>query len=395
MRCVGVTGQRRDHMFKIKKGMNLPIAGSPALEIDDSKMVRSVAILGDDYPGMKPTMRVAVGETVTQGQILFSDKKTAGVVYTSPVAGTIASINRGAKRAFISIVIDIAGDDAETFQSHDAAALASLDRQAVVSQMLQSGAWTALRTRPFSRVPAPESTPNSIFVTAMDSNPLAADPKPIIAAREAEFSAGLTVLGRLTDGAVHLCQDGSSALQASDQAGVTSHVFEGPHPAGLPGTHIHFIDPVSPSKTVWFIGYQDVIALGHLFLQGSVLSERIVALGGPGVSAPRLLRTVAGASLDELTAGELVEGEQRVISGSVLAGHMARGQKAYLGRYHNQVSVIPEDRERKLFGYLSPGIQHPLGVPCVFVQMDWRKIRFLYDNDQWQHAGHGAHWHLR
>ena len=146
-------------------------------------------------------MRVAVGETVTQGQILFSDKKTAGVVYTSPVAGTIASINRGAKRAFISIVIDIAGDDAETFQSHDAAALASLDRQAVVSQMLQSGAWTALRTRPFSRVPAPESTPNSIFVTAMDSNPLAADPKPIIAAREAEFSAGLTVLGRLTDGA--------------------------------------------------------------------------------------------------------------------------------------------------------------------------------------------------
>ena len=120
--------------------MNLPIAGSPAQEIDDSKTVRSVAILGDDYPGMKPTMTVSVGETVTQGQILFSDKKTAGVVFTSPVAGTIASINRGAKRAFISIVIDVAGDEAETFQSYDAAALATLDRQTVVSQMLQSGA---------------------------------------------------------------------------------------------------------------------------------------------------------------------------------------------------------------------------------------------------------------
>ena len=270
--CVGVNGQRRDHMFKIKKGLNLPIAGSPAQQIDDSKTVRSVAILGDDYPGMKPTMAVAEGESVAQGQILFSDKKTAGVVFTSPVAGTVASINRGAKRAFISVVIDVAGDEAESFQSYEAAALTTLDRQTVISQMLQSGAWTALRTRPFSRIPAPESTPNSIFVTAMDSNPLAADPKPIIAAREAEFSAGLTVLGRLTDGAVHLCQDGSAALKASDQAGISNHVFEGPHPAGLPGTHIHFIDPVSPSRTVWFIGYQDVIALGHLFLQGSVLS---------------------------------------------------------------------------------------------------------------------------
>ena len=103
---------------------------------------------------------------------------------------------------------------------------------------------------------------------------------------------------------------------------------------------------------------------------------------------------VVGASLDELTAGELAEGEQRVISGSVLAGHMSRGQKAYLGRYHNQVSVIPEDRERKLFGYLAPG-SASTGIPCVFVQVDWRKIRFLYDNDQWQYAGHGADWHLR
>ena len=342
-------------MFKIKKGLNLPIAGSPVQQIDDSKTVRRVAILGDDYPGMKPTMAVAEGEAVKQGQILFSDKKTAGVVFTSPVSGTVASINRGAKRAFISVVIDVTGDEAESFQSYDATVLPTLDRQTVVSQMLQSGAWTALRTRPFSRIPGPESSPHSIFVTAMDSNPLAGDPKPIIAAREAEFSAGLTVLGRLTDGAVHLCQDGSAALKASDQAGVNNHVFEGPHPAGLPGTHIHFIDPVSPSKTVWFIGYQDVIALGHLFLQGTVLSERIVALGGPGVTTPRLLRTVVGASLEELTAGELVEGEQRVISGSVLAGHLSRGQKAYLGRYHAQVSVIPEDRERKLFGYLAPG----------------------------------------
>ena len=346
-------------MFKIKKGLDLPIAGTPSGDLVDAKTVRSVAVLGEDYPGMKPTMAVAEGDRVKQGQILFSDKKTEGVVFTAPAAGTVSSINRGAKRAFIGLVIDVEsdvdGDQAEAFASYAAKDLTTLERQTVVNQLLQSGAWTALRTRPFSRIPDPQSTPNSVFVTAIDTNPLAADPKPIIAAREAEFAAGLAVLGRLTDGAVHLCQDDSEALAASTQVGVTSHVFAGPHPAGLPGTHIHFVDPVSTNKTVWFIGYQDVIAIGYLFLNGRVLNERVVALGGPGVTTPRLLRTSVGANLDELTAGELTGGEQRVISGSILAGHTARGQHAFLGRYHTQVSVLTEDRERKLFGWLVPG----------------------------------------
>ena len=346
-------------MFKIKKGLDLPIAGTPSGDLVDAKTVRSVAVLGEDYPGMKPTMAVAEGDRVKQGQILFSDKKTEGVVFTAPAAGTVSSINRGAKRAFIGLVIDVEsdvdGDQAEAFASYAAKDLTTLERQTVVNQLLQSGAWTALRTRPFSRIPDPQSTPNSVFVTAIDTNPLAADPKPIIAAREAEFAAGLAVLGRLTDGAVHLCQDDSEALAASTQVGVTSHVFAGPHPAGLPGTHIHFVDPVSTNKTVWFIGYQDVIAIGYLFLNGRVLNERVVALGGPGVTTPRLLRTSVGANLDELTAGELAGGEQRVISGSILAGHTARGQHAFLGRYHTQVSVLTEDRERKLFGWLVPG----------------------------------------
>jgi Na+-transporting NADH:ubiquinone oxidoreductase subunit A len=342
-------------MIKIKKGLDLPIAGTPEQSTVDAKTVRSVAILGDDYPGMKPTMAVAEGDTVKRGQVLFSDKKTEGVVYTAPASGTVASINRGAKRAFISMVIDVGGDETEMFQAHDATTIENLDRGAAVEQLLQSGAWTSLRTRPFSRIPDPTTSPHSIFVTAMDTNPLAADPKRVIAEREEEFASGLTVLTRLTDGEVHLCQGSGDALQASSHPGVTNHVFVGPHPAGLPGTHIHFVDPVSPSKTVWFIGYQDVIAIGHLFLTGTVLCERVVALGGPGVINPRLIRTNIGANLEELSAGELAEGEHRVISGSVLAGRTSRGQETYLGRYHNQVSVIAEDRERKMFGYLAPG----------------------------------------
>jgi Na+-transporting NADH:ubiquinone oxidoreductase subunit A len=190
----------------------------------------------------------------------------------------------------------------------------------------------------------------------MDTNPLAADPAVIIAEYATEFAVGLDLLAKLTEGKVFVCQASGQFLPKGTDPGITVEEFAGPHPAGLPGTHIHFLDPVSSSKTVWYIGYQDVIAVGHLFLTGELQPTRIVALAGPGVSKPRLLRTLAGANLEELTAGELDGATNRVISGSVLSGRWARGPVCYLGRYHNQVSVIPEDRERHFIGYLTPGI---------------------------------------
>jgi len=218
-------------MIKIKKGLDLPISGKPAQVIEEGRGVRSIAVLGDDFPGMKPTMNVVVGDQVRKGQPLFSDKKTEGVVYTSPVAGTVTGVNRGEKRAFISVVVEAAEGGEETFPAYSQEEIESLQRKDVVDQLLTSGNWPALRTRPFSRVPAPNTTPNSIFVTAIDTNPLAADPKVVIAANEAAFSAGLSGLTKLSDGPVHLCQDDSQALAASNNSTVTNHVFSGIHPA--------------------------------------------------------------------------------------------------------------------------------------------------------------------
>jgi Na+-transporting NADH:ubiquinone oxidoreductase subunit A len=344
-------------MIKIKKGLDLPISGAPRQSIEQGNTTRSVAVLGPDYPGMKPTMEVKEGDLVAKGQILFSDKKTPGVNFTAPLAGRVVDINRGAKRVLKGVVIEVAEGEERTFQGFAADQLNALDRQVVVEQLLQSGSWPALRTRPFSRIPDPQTTPNSIFVTAMDSSPLAADPELVIKPRIADFTAGLSVLSTLTKGAVHVCQNAAADLgdYSSAAGSVQSHTFGGVHPAGLPGTHIHFIDPVSTNKTVWFIGYQDVIAFGHLFLTGELDSKRTVAIGGPGATNPRLVETVLGANLTELTAGELAAGEQRIISGSVLSGRGANEGLAYLGRYHVQVSILPEDRERKLIGYLMPG----------------------------------------
>lgn len=342
-------------MIRIRKGLDLPIAGAPVQVVEEARPVRFAAVLGHDYVGMRPTMAVREGDRVKRGGVLFTDKKNEGVCFTAPVAGRISSINRGAKRALLSVVIEVGEDETESFDAMNPDQIAALDRTAIVARLVDTGLWTALRTRPFSKVPARDQVPHSIFVTAMDSNPLAPDVAALINLQAEAFSIGLGVLTKLTEGPVYVCH--AHAAQVPVVAGdrLAVETFAGVHPAGLVGTHIHHLDPVSASKTVWHIGAQDVIAIANTLLQGSLWNERIVALGGPGVQRPRLLRTVLGASLEELTAGELVNAEQRVISGSVFGGREAAGAEAYLGRYHQQVSVLPEDHERRLFGYLSPG----------------------------------------
>ncbi len=252
------------------------------------------------------------------------------------------------------MVIDLEGDEEVTFTSYSPAQLDGLSGEQVRENLQQSGLWTALRTRPFSKVPAVDATPASIFVTAIDTHPLAADPAIIIAEQPEAFEAGLKVLTNLAK--VFLCKAPNASLPGESLAKVQVESFNGPHPAGLAGTHIHFLDPVSASKSVWTIGYQDVIAVGKLFTSGRLSVERVVALAGPVVEQPRLVRARLGANLDELTAGELQPGANRVVSGSLLGGRTAHGAFAYLGRYHQQVSCLREGKEREMLHYMRPGV---------------------------------------
>ncbi|MBK9664277.1 MAG: Na(+)-translocating NADH-quinone reductase subunit A [Gammaproteobacteria bacterium] len=342
-------------MISIRRGLDLPISGAPEQVIHTGPKIRTVAVLGPDYPGLKPGMLVRVGDRVARGQALFIDKRAEGVQFTAPAAGTVAAINRGDKRLLLSVVIDVDGSEEREFARYEPAQLATLGREQVRDNLVDSGLWTALRTRPFSKVPAPSTTPHSIFVTAMDTSPLAADPALVLAAEADSFRQGVQVLAALTDGKVFVVGGAGGATPRVEAPRVVHEEFAGPHPAGLVGTHIHFLDPVHERKTVWSIGYQDVIAIGKLFTTGRLHCERVIALGGPSVERPRLLKTLLGASVEELCAGEIAGGEPRILSGGVLAGRSARGSLAFLGRYHTQVSVLPEGRERLLLGWLSPG----------------------------------------
>ena len=278
-------------------------------------------------------------------------------MFTAPASGTVVAIHRGERRVLQSVVIQIEGDEKREFARFDAADLATLSRDAVQTQLLESGVWTALRTRPYSKTPVPGTVPAAIFVTAIDTNPLSADPQPLILAERKAFDAGLTVLTRLTPGKVHVCQASGGKLGGHPQGQVAFNEFAGPHPAGLVGTHIHFLEPVSLTKQVWHLNYQDVIAIGKLFTTGELCAERIIAIGGPQATQPRLVRTLLGADLTALLAGETKEGENRIISGSVLSGRHATGPMAWLGRFHLQVSVVLEGREKELFGWVLPGAE--------------------------------------
>jgi Na+-transporting NADH:ubiquinone oxidoreductase subunit A len=344
-----------EHMYKITKGLDLPISGAPNQVIETAAAAKTVAVIGPDFHGMKPTMLVKEGDKVKKGQVVFTDKKTEGVNYTSPASGTVAAINRGARRVFQSLVISVEGNESETFAAYSGSELKSLERSKVVDNLVNSGLWTSFRTRPFSKVPEIASVPNSIFVTAIDTNPLAASPEVVLADQAEAFADGLTVLTRLTEGKVFLCKAPGAKIPTTSD--VTVEEFSGVHPAGLAGTHIHFLDPVSDKKTVWSINYQDVVAIGKLFVTGELSVERVIAVAGPQVKKPRLVRTQVGASLDDLLAGELAEGDNRVISGSVLSGRNAFGPFAFLGRYHNQVSVLLEGRERQMMHYLRAGVE--------------------------------------
>ncbi len=341
-------------VFELKQGLNLPISGPPIQDIQSGPVIKRVGLVAADYIGMRPTMLVNVGDRVKLGQPVFADKKTVGVQYTSPGSGRVIAINRGAKRAFESLEIELDGDDQVSFQKFTS--VGDLTRDQVQSQLVASGLWTSFRTRPYSKVPQLETEPHSLFVTAMDTNPLSAEPELIVSANKELFLSGLQVIAKLTRGKTFVCTRPDSRIPGSNIPDVEFEEFQGPHPAGLAGTHIHFLDPVGPNKTVWSIGYQDVIAIGHLFLTGQIMTERVISVAGPPVKKAGLYKSRLGACLDDLIAiGQVNMLAARVVSGSVLCGRRSEPKINYLGRYHNQVSVVEEGTKREFLGWQMPG----------------------------------------
>ncbi|MDC0947849.1 Na(+)-translocating NADH-quinone reductase subunit A [Gammaproteobacteria bacterium] len=354
-------------MKTIRKGLDVPISGAPGNAIDANLAVDHVAVLGVDYHDMRPTMRVAEGENVVAGDPLFEDKKNPGVIFTAPASGEVVAINRGYQRSLQSVVIRVAGDEQRSFNACGSDASA----EAIEALMVEAGLWPAFRTRPYSKSPALGSRPQGIFVTAMDTNPLAADPMLAVNEEPAAFAEGLKALTQLSDGKVYVCR-----AQADDSdidiSGVEFHQFSGPHPAGLVGTHMHFLMPVGLGRVAWSIGAQDVIALGKLVKDGILHLTRVVAVGG-AVEKPRVVRTRLGAKISEVV-DDLLDGGT-VISGSPLSGTRADGDLGFLGRFHTQVAALWPSKKREFMHYIRIG-KHKFSASNVFPSSLNKRARY-------------------
>lgn len=337
----------------LKKGLDLPVAGAPSEGIEDGPTVRTVAILGADYIGLKPRLEVEEGQEIKAGSPILAHKDTPDVKVTSPVAGRVRAINRGARRALISVEIQVSDTPTDSVDFSDVGDTAT--QEGLAQKLCAAGLWTSFRTRPYSKVPASDTRPSALFVTAMDTEPLAGNPAAIIAADADAFRTGLAAIATLSEGATYLCHGAGVSLPGAELPAISAHGFAGPHPAGLPGTHIHFLDPPSAGKVVWTIWYQDVIAIGKLLMTDKLDASRVVALSGPLVRKPRLVRTVMGASITDLTEDELAPAvSARLISGSILSGRAGEGVSAYLGRYDRQITVIEEDTTQIPMGWIRP-----------------------------------------
>lgn len=339
--------------YRLSKGLDIPVTGEPVQTIHDGPNIRTVAVLGSDYVGLKPRLSVQEGDIVGRGAPIFAHKDTESALVTAPATGRVKAVNRGYRRALVSVEIEVDESLAEPVDFSSVGDAAT--EEGLVERLCASGLWTSFRTRPYSKVPDPESRPLAIYVTAMDTEPLCADPAVVISEQSEAFVEGLKTVARLGSGKTYLCHADGATIPGGDVEGVIEAAFSGPHPAGLPGTHMHFLTPPKADQAVWTIWYQDVIAIGHLMMSGTLDCNRVVALSGPLCSSPRLVRTVAGASMLELLRDEFTaDVPVRMISGSILSGVMGEGPSAFLGRYARQITVIEEDKTQIPMGWIRP-----------------------------------------
>lgn len=350
--------------YKLKKGYDIKVTGAAEKIITTLEIPKKVAVMPNEFRGVKVKLNVKPGDAVKIGSVLFEDKTLSDIKFVSPVSGKVMEINRGERRALVEIVVENDLKDEKViignWKKDD---LIKMDANTVKKALLKSGMWPHIIQRPFSKIANPNDTPRDIFISGMDTAPLAADPNLIMEGMEDFFQIGLDMLAKLTTGKVHLSLDlknRSYAKAFANATGVEKHYFSGPHPAGNVGVHIHHIDAIRRGEVIWTIKPFAAALIGKFFSEGFFQAERVVAVAGSSLKQGKYFRTIIGTPVTMLVPeNEVVDSEIRVISGNILSGRKIT-PSSYVSYYDNLISFIPEGtRRRKLFGYFRPGFKTP------------------------------------
>ncbi len=342
-------------IIKLRKGLDINLQGKAAESLVEVPMAGEYAVSPLDFEGVIPKLLVKAGDKVKAGTPLFFDKKDSRVLFTSPVSGTVSAVNRGEKRKVLNVTV--AADATQEYETFPTLDLRKANRSEVIEVLLKSGLWTMIRQRPYGIIANPDDAPKSIFVSAFDSAPLAPDMNFVLRGEKDAVQKGLEVLGKLTDGKVHLSMRAKAEGDMASMKGVELHSFEGKHPVGNVGVQIHHIDPIAKGDIVWTAGIQDVAAIGRLFLGGKVDLHKIVALTGSEAAEPKYYRIVSGAPVASVVSGNIkpqAEGDKvRIISGNVLTGKKV-GESDFITADANQITLIPEGDKYELLGWAAP-----------------------------------------
>ena len=337
--------------IRIKKGLDIKLKGRAEKVTGNAASSNVFTLKPEDFHSIIPKLSVKIGAKLKAGEPVLFNKAIEEMKFSSPVSGEIVDIIRGEKRKLLAVKIQ--ADSEQQFFDFGIKDPKAMKAEDIKSHLLSSGCWSFIKQRPYDVIANPANTPKAIFVSAYASAPLAADYDYVLAGKENELQAAVTALSKLTSGSVHVSVGKNANSPLAGLNNIMLHKVSGPHPSGNVGTQIAKIDPVNKGETVWTINPQDLVIIGELLLTGKFNAERIIALAGTGVAAPKYYKTKIGASISSIVEGNLKGDNNRIISGNVLTG-TTKKLKENLGYYNNMITVIPEGNDYELFGWTMP-----------------------------------------
>lgn len=372
--------------IRIKKGLNINLVGAAEQSTSQAVSSNVYAINLDDFHGITPKMLVKEGAEVKAGEPIFFNKNKEEMLFVSPVSGELVEIVRGARRRILTL--KILADKEQEYQQTKPLALEKADGSDVKAYLLKGGCWPFIKQRPYDIIANPDKTPKAIFVSGYSTSPLAADVDYVLEGKENELQAAISALSKLTPGQIHVSVGNSSSTPFAKIEGVTLHKVSGPHPAGLVGTQINKIDPINKGEVVWTLSPQDLVILGEFILSGKFNAERVIALAGSSVKAPKYYKTKIGAEVSTfLYASGVKEEKFRLINGDVLTGYKIKPD-GHLGFYNTTVTAIPEGDDYEFFGWNKPVFNKISSTRAL--TFSWLNPKKKYDLDTNTNGEHRA-----
>lgn len=333
--------------IRIRKGLDIKLQGG-ADELLSTKLApKRYCIRPTDFHGITPKLDCKEGDYVKRGTIVFHDKDIPEISFASPCSGTVTAIVRGEKRRILRVEIEADGnDEAEKFDTND-------DIRSLFSK---AGIYPLINQRPYGIVANPNATPRDIFISFLDTAPLACNVEFALKDDVDYLKIAIRALYNLTNGNVYLsfAKDSRLEMLLPDDPEIIKTEFVGKHPAGLVGTQINKLKPINKGETVWTINALNLPIIGRLLKDGEYMPEKNIAVCGAEVVAPQYYKLRIGADLSQLRGGMLLSENVRIISGNVLTGINVT-DNPYLGFNEMQVSVIPEGDDYEMFGWMLPG----------------------------------------